>query len=77
MFVVVSEGANGERVLTARATRSGAEGVARKRSASVTERGRRVFVMERDAYWRRRTGKRWAELVDHDLLNSVAPIERS
>lgn len=81
VYVIVSESVadpSKRRVLTSRASKRGAEGVARTLQASSTMRGTKVYAEERDAYWLRTHNKRWSEhaLQEWDLINSVARTER-
>jgi hypothetical protein len=75
-YVVVSDGANGPVVLTARDSKRGAEAVALKLSQSVTQRHRRVYAEERNDFWVRVHGKRWVDVMNSDMTNSVGPSER-
>lgn len=79
VYVIVSEREQApqqRRVLTSRASKRGAERVAASLAQSSTQRGRRVYAEERDAYWRRVYGKSFAESADWDLINSVPRTER-
>lgn len=81
VYVIVSEREQApqqRRVLTSRASKRGAERVAASLAQSSTQRGRRVYAEERDAYWLRTHNKRWSEhaLQEWDLINSVARTER-
>lgn len=79
VYVIVSEStsdASKRRVLTSRASKNGAVRLAASLAQSSTQRGRRVYAEERDAYWRRTYNKSFAESADWDLINSVARTER-
>lgn len=78
-YVIVSESTEApsqRSVLTARASKNGAVRLAAALQASSTQRGRRVYAEERDAYWRRTYGQSFAESAQYDIINAVAPVER-